>query len=144
MRTAIAIAACLASTLCAGTALAGACTEEIEQLTKTMAAKDAGSGPTSGSAGSPSSQPRQTQAQHPPAAIVGQQTEGKAASPEDVRRQTEGRPTTTQQATGNSSVDSRNQADASASLAKAKEHDAAGREAECMEAVRHAKTMSGS
>lgn len=35
-------------------------------------------------------------AQHAPTAIVGQEIQGKAASPEDVRRQTEWRPTTAQ------------------------------------------------
>lgn len=143
MRTAIAITACLVSTLSTGSALAGACTSEIEQLTKTMATKDAGSGPTSGATGSAPAQSQQSQAQHPPAAIMGQQTAGKAASPEDVRRQTEGRPTTTQQATGGAG-NQRNHAEASASLAKAKEHDAAGREAECMEAVKNAKSLTGS
>lgn len=143
MRTPIAIAACLASTLC-GTALAGPCTVEIEQLTKIMATKDAGSGPTSGATGATSAQNQQSQAQHPPAAIMNQQTENKAVSPEDVRRQTEGRPTTSQQATKSPGGNQSNQAEASASLAKAKEHDAAGREAECMEAVKTAKSLTGS
>lgn len=131
------LAASVASILSAGSAFAGACTGEIDQLTKTMATKDAGSGPTAGGSASTSSEaPRQ--AQHPPGAIMTQQTESKATSPEDVRRQTEGRPTTSQQ-TSVSGIQ-RDHAAASASLAKAKEHDAAGRESECMEAVKNAKS----
>jgi len=144
MRTAIAIAACLASTLCTGAALAGPCTVEIEQLTKIMATKDAGSGPTSGATGATSAQNQRSQAQHPPAAIMNQQTENKAVSPEDVRRQTEGRPTSSQEATKSPGGNQGNQAEASASLAKAKELDAAGREAECLQAVKTAKSLAGS
>src|SRR5829696_5211347 len=79
----------------AGSANAGPCSAEIDTVTKTLAAKDAGSGPTgpadtTGSVASPSSQ-------HTPTSIMKQQTEGKATSPEDVRRQTAGQPTTAQQ-----------------------------------------------
>lgn len=48
MKTPILIAACLASTLSATFAIAGACITEIDDLAKTMSTKDAGSGPTSG------------------------------------------------------------------------------------------------
>ncbi|MGX5736705.1 hypothetical protein [Bosea thiooxidans] len=144
MRTAILTTACLASILSGGSALAGACTGEIDQLTKTMAMKDAGSGPTTGATGSTSAQSQQSQAQHPPAAIMTREAESKATSPEDVRRQTEGRPTTSQQAASNVPAGTPDQANASAALARAKELDAAGREAECMEAVKTAKTLAGS
>lgn len=143
MRTAILTTACLASILSGGAALAGACTGEIDQLTKTMAMKDAGSGPTD-TTGSISAPSQQSQAQHPPAAIMTREAESKATSPEDVRRQTEGRPTTSQQAVSNAPGGTPNQANASAALARAKELDAAGREAECMEAVKTAKTLAGS
>lgn len=53
MKTPILIAACLASTLSATFAIAGACTTEVDDLAKTMPTKDAGSGPTSGATPQP-------------------------------------------------------------------------------------------
>ena len=98
MKTEIAILAGIAMlALGAGSAGAGPCAGEIDALTKTISAKDAGSGPTGDTTGSTSS--AGTTGQHPPSSIMKQQTEGKAASPEDVRRQTAGQPTTTQQGT---------------------------------------------
>ena len=69
-------------------ATSGPCTNEIDSLTKTLAAKDAGSGPTAGAAGGTQSGGTPS-GQHPPTSIMGQQTEGRATSPEDVRRQTD-------------------------------------------------------
>lgn len=143
MKTPILIAACLASTLSAGFAMAGACTTEIDGLTKAMSTKDAGSGPTGGATGSTATQAQPGQGQHPPAAIMDREAQSKATSPEDVRRQTEGRPTASGQATTNTPGGAK-LADASAALARAKELDALGREAECMEAVRNARTLAGS
>ena len=143
MKTALLMTACLASTLSAGFALAGACTTEIDGLTKTMSTKDAGSGPTSGATGSTATTQQPVQGQHPPAAVMDREAQSKATSPDDVRRQTEGRPTASAQATANAPGGAR-LADASAALARAKELDALGREAECMEAVRNARTLAGS
>jgi hypothetical protein len=73
---------------------AGPCTTEIENLSKMLASKDAGSGPTSGASASSAQAPTTGQAgQHPPTATMSQMTQGQATSPEDVRRQTAGQPT---------------------------------------------------
>ena len=77
-------------------AISGPCKTEIDGLTKTIAAKDAGSGPTIGATGRTQA-PTGSSAQHPPTAVMGQETQGKATSPEDVRRQTQGQPTAAQQ-----------------------------------------------
>src|ERR1700719_3393730 len=77
-------------------AISDPCTTEIEGLTKTLAAKDAGSGPTVGATGQATA-PIGSSAQHPPTAVMRQETQGKATSPEDVRRQTQGQPTVAQQ-----------------------------------------------
>ena len=56
-------------------ATSGPCSNEIDSLTKTLAAKDAGSGPTAGAAVGP--QPAASaSSQHPPTSIMGQQTQG--------------------------------------------------------------------
>src|SRR5436305_14241236 len=77
-------------------AISGPCTVEIDGLTKTLASKDAGSGPTVGATGQANA-PTGTSAQHPPTAIMGQEAQGKATSPEDVRRQSQGEPPAAQQ-----------------------------------------------
>ena len=79
-------------------ATSGPCGTEIDSLSKILAAKDAGSGPTAGAASGTPSAASQS-AQHPPTSIMRQQTEGRATSPEDVRRQTEGQPPAAQQGT---------------------------------------------
>lgn len=60
-------------TLPAGAAVAGQCTSEIDSLTKLMAARDAGAGPTAGAAGT-------TSGQHPPTAAMGAADPSTAAS----------------------------------------------------------------
>jgi hypothetical protein len=124
-----------------GSAVSGPCTTEIEGVTKTLAAKDAGSGPTPG-ASSGAQSPVTPSGQHPPTAILGQETQGKATSPEDVRRQTGGQPTAAQQGTtGTARPGSANEA--GSALDRARAFDAQGKEAECMEAVREAKQLAG-
>jgi len=81
-----------------GSANSGPCTAEIEGLAKTLATKDAGSGPTPGASGRTQS-PGGPLNQHPPAAAMSQATQGQATSPGDVRSQTAGQPTAAQQAT---------------------------------------------
>jgi hypothetical protein len=72
-----------------GTAGAGPCTTEIESLSKILASKDAGSGPTAGGQ-STMSQSANPAGQHPPTAAMSEAVKGQASSPEDVRRQTAG------------------------------------------------------
>jgi hypothetical protein len=90
------VTAGLLLTLGTAAAVAGPCTDEVSRLTQQMAARDAGSGPTSGTTGSTTGQAG-TQAQHPPTATMSRETEGKAASPQDVQRQTMGQPPAAQQ-----------------------------------------------
>jgi hypothetical protein len=124
----------------ATSANAGPCTTEIDTVAKTLASKDAGSGPTGSVA--PGMQSAQTSgSQHPPTSIMKQQTEGKAASPEDVRRQTAGQPTAAQQ--GSAATKSETPMQASSALDRARMLDGQGKEAECMAAVREAKQLAG-
>jgi hypothetical protein len=121
---------------------AGPCTDAINSLSKVVASRDAGSGPTVGAASSQSttaqSQAGSTQ-QHPPTAIIGKETEGRAASPQDVQRQTAGQPTAAerpqQPAAG---------ATAAEALNRARMLDQQGNETECMAAVQQAKQLLGS
>jgi hypothetical protein len=78
-------------------AAAGPCTTEIDNLTKVIASKDAGSGPTPGAGGTHAT--ADTSA-HPPTAAMSEAAKGTATSAEDVRRQTAGQPTAGQQGTG--------------------------------------------
>ena len=80
-------------------AAAGPCTTEIDNLTKVIGSKDAGSGPTPGAGGTHST--ADTSA-HPPTAAMSEAAKGTATSAEDVRRQTAGQPTAGQQGTGSS------------------------------------------
>jgi hypothetical protein len=124
----------------AGPAISGPCTTEIDAVAKTLAAKDAGSGPT---AAGTKEAPASLQTQHPPTAIMKQQTEGKAASPDDVRRQTAGQSTAAQQGTTGAAAKDTPPAQASSALDRARGLDRQGKEAECMEAVREARQLSG-
>ena len=127
-----------------GSAAAGPCTMEIEGLAKTMSAKDAGSGPTSGAAGATQQTARPSdQQQHPPSAIVGKETEGKATSPEDVRRQTAGQPTAAQQGTTGAASTFGESTELSRKIDEARALDQQGKEAECMHAVGVAKQLAG-
>ena len=75
-------------------AQAGPCTTEIDNLTKTMASKDAGQGPTPG-AGT-STVAGTSAGQHPPTEAMSKQTQGIATSSQDVRLQNAGQPTAAQ------------------------------------------------
>ncbi len=142
LKCAIVMTVSAVSALTGAAALAGPCTTEIQTLTNAISAKDAGSGATVGAASPPASAGA-GQSQHPPAAIMGKEAQSKAASPEDVRRQSEGLPTAADQARTGSSGASSKLSEASAALGRAKTLDAAGREAECMEAVGEAKAKLG-
>src|SRR5262245_13967630 len=94
-------------------ASAGPCAQQITALTKEMAARDAGMGPTGAN---PKPTAGEQKGQQPPTSLMSKETEGKAISPEDVQRQSGIR-------TG-----------ASNALALARKLDAQDR-AECMDAV---------
>ena len=79
--------------------------------------------------------------EHPPTAAMNAATQGSAASPQDVQRQTSGQPTAAQQAQGASGHDGQT---ASMALEQARTFDKAGQEAQCMDAVRRAKQLAGS
>ena len=66
------LGACALAALPVAAAGAGPCTTEIDQVTKLMASKDAGAGPTAGVAG--------TTGQHPPSATMGAADQSTSAS----------------------------------------------------------------
>ena len=125
-------------------ATAGPCGSEIDDLTKILAAKDAGSGPTAGPASGGTQSSSGPSGQHPPTSIMGQQTVGRATSPEDVRRQTEGQPTADQQPASGTAAKNESPSQASSALDRARTLDKLGKETECMEAIRDAKQFLGS
>jgi hypothetical protein len=124
-------------------AAAGPCTTEIENVTKLMAARDAGAGPTTGAGGAAGQQPADRRAQHPPTEIIGRQTQGGATSPEDAQSQTRGGPTAAEQAQGARRPAAEVIASAQTALEEARNHDRAGKEAECMDAIARAKRSPG-
>jgi hypothetical protein len=124
-------------------AAAGPCTVEIENITKLMAARDAGAGPTTGAGGAAGAQQAEQHAQHPPTAIVGQQTQGGATSPQDVQSQNRGGPTAADQAQGARRPAAETLASAQAALEEARKLDRAGKEADCMDAIGRAKQFLG-
>jgi hypothetical protein len=82
-----------------------------------------------------------TDKEHPPTAAMNSATQGSAASPQDVQRQTSGQPTAAQQAQG---ALGRDGPTASSALEQARTFDKTGQEAQCMDAVRHARQLAGS
>ena len=149
--------------LSAGTAAAGPCTTEIDNVTKLLASKDAGAGPTAGGASATTGQhpPSATmgaadpstaassaaaqsgQPQHPPTAAMNQATQGGAASPQDAASQSRGGSTAAQQAQGARRPASENLASIQAALSEARGLDQAGKESECMDAIQRAKRLAG-
>jgi hypothetical protein len=124
-------------------AVAGPCTVEIENVTKLMAARDAGAGPTTGAGGATGAQHTEPRAQHPPTAIIGQQTQGGATSSQDVQSQNRGGPTAADRAQGATRPAAEALASAQAALEEARNLDRAGKEAECMDAIGRAKRFGG-
>ena len=139
MKTQTLILASMAIFAFAAPARAGLCTTEIDTVAKTLAVKDAGSGAT-GVAGGMTSAPV-SGTQHPPTSIMKQQTDSKATSPEDVRRQTAGQPTAAQQ--GGAATKSDAPMQAGSALNRARMFDQQGKEADCMTAVGEAKQLAG-
>jgi hypothetical protein len=78
--------------------------------------------------------------QHPPTAAMGQATQGGAASPQDVQRQTRGEPTAAQQAEG-ARRPTATLGSAQVALERAREFDRSGKEADCMAAITEAKRL---
>jgi hypothetical protein len=140
MKTTVFLLGALALSI--GTARAGPCTTEIENLTKLMASRDAGSGPTAGgSTASPSESGEAPREQHPPTAAMSRATQGGAASPQDVQSQIRGGPTAVQQQEGVRRPAAENLAAAQTALELAREFDRTGKEDECMDAVQRAKRL---
>ena len=133
--TTLLLGACALVALPMGTAAAGQCTTEIENMTKLLASRDAGAGPTAGAA-SP------TTGQHPPSAAMSQATQGGAASPQDVQSQNRGGPTAAQQAEGARRPGSENLAELQAALNEARGFDGSGKESDCMDAIQRAKRLA--
>jgi hypothetical protein len=111
-----------ASALSVGSAGAGPCSQEIADVTKRLAASDAGTGP---STGTPAPTAGDQPGRHPGTGLISKETQGKATSPADVQRQ--------------SGV----KADASQALERARGLEAQGKEAECMREVMNAKQLAG-
>jgi hypothetical protein len=170
------LSTCAAISLMAGIAHAGPCSTEIETFSKTLASKDAGQGPTPGAqASATGSIPK---GEHPPTAVMSQETQGVATSSRDVALQNSGQPTAAQHGKqaehpptaamdrltknqaappgGNPPTAALSQevqgqnpapgaspktADASAALARAKDADRQGKEADCMKALDEAKRL---
>lgn len=156
----------------AGAAVAGPCTGRIDEVSKQLASRDAGSGPTSsggsqtaqggavtstgtiqgqGSATS-SSGPTATPREVPKAGEAAETqatpamntaTQGRATSPSDVRAQTQGQPTSAQIAQGEKASGPDHMRQAMAALDRARAFDREGKEADCMNAIREADQLSG-
>jgi hypothetical protein len=101
-------------------ASAGPCSQQITDLSKEMAASDAGSGPTGAN---PAPTAGDQKGQHPATSLMTKETKGKATSPDDVQRQG-----TIKGAASNA-------------LALARKLDARGR-SECRDAVALAEQLS--
>jgi len=114
--------ACAALLLSVGKAGAAPCSQEIADVTKKLAASDAGAGPTTGTPGPIAGDQA---GRHPGTGLISKETQGKATSPADVQRQ--------------SGV----KADAGQALERARGLDAQGKEAECMDEVKNAKQLAG-
>ena len=120
-------------------ASAGPCATEIEAVTKSLAATDAGSGPTS-APGTTGMRAPSSSGQHPPTEAMRRETEGKATSDQDVRRQTQGQPTAAEQARRGVATNDR-MAEVNDALQRARALDSQGKESECMDSVRNAKEL---
>ena len=160
MRSALMLASCAFLALPPGTAAAGPCTGEIESVSKILAAKDAGSGPTATtnpgqhpptaamSAADPgttasTSAAKSNQPQHPPTAAMTSATTNLDTSAAKPREQQPPTAAMNQAAQG-SAAGASGKSDASAALERARSFDKAGQEAQCMDAVQQAKKLAGS
>ena len=140
----------------AGVAVAGPCTGRIDDLSKQLASRDAGSGPTNpGASQATQGGPVNTTGaiQVPKAGetpkteatpAMNAVTQGRATSPSDARAQTQGQPTSAQVAQGTgTAAGADNMRQAMAALDKARAFDREGKEADCMSAAQEAGRLSG-
>jgi hypothetical protein len=143
-------AASAVSLLATASAEAGSCSEQISELQKTLASKDAGMGPVSPGTAVPTAP---TTTNVPKAGGVAgteatpamsEALKGKAASPADVQKQNLGQPTAAESAGAGSAAPATNLNDAMASLQRARELEKAGKEAECIAEIEKAKSQIGS
>jgi hypothetical protein len=121
---------------------AGPCTTEIDNITKSLAAADAGSGPTLGQGTTRTQAPSSSSGQHPPTAVMRRETEGKATSDQDVRRQSQGEPTAAEQGRRGAGANDK-MAQVDNALQRARAFDSQGKESECMDSARKAKEILG-
>jgi hypothetical protein len=143
-------AASTVSLLATASAEAGSCGEQISELQKTLASKDAGMGPVSPGTAVPTVP---TTTNVPKAGGVAgteatpamsEALKGRAASPADVQRQNLGQPTAAESAETGRAAPATNLSDAMSSLQSARALDQAGKEAECMAMIQKAKSLIGS
>ena len=162
MKSALMLASSALLALQLGTAAAGPCTGEIESVSKILAAKDAGSGPTATTnpgqhpptaamtAADPSttastSAAKSNQPQQPPTAAMTSATTNLSTNNPAATSREEHPPTSTMnQATQGSAASASAKSSASAALEQARNFDKAGQEAQCMDAVQQAKKLAGS
>jgi hypothetical protein len=83
-----------------------------------------------------------TSGHHPPTAVMSQKAQSKATSPDHARRQPEARPTAAQEGNTPQPAARPVLADASAALARARELDRQGKEAECMTPIQQAQHLA--
>ncbi|GAB2179116.1 hypothetical protein [Dongia sp. agr-C8] len=145
--TMIALGAGAGCLLMAGSAMAGACTSQIDALNKQLAETDAGMGATgTGAAGtmeqgaanpvSPSGQPQTPTT--PATGAMNEASQNKATSAQDVQNQNTGQGTMADQASNAATAAGVNKS-AAASLERAKMLDQAGDESACMDEVTKAQ-----
>ena len=154
MKSTLMLASCAFLALQLGTAAAGPCTGEIESVSKILAAKDAGSGPTAAknpgqhpptaamSAADPSTTAstkaaKSGQPEHPPTAAMTSATTNLDTASNTKQRQ-EHPPTAAMDRAAHGTTGASGKADASAALERARNFDKAGQEAQCMDAVQQA------
>jgi len=139
--TLIALGAGAGCLLMAGSAMAGPCTAQIEQM-RQLQSTDAGMGPTGGASPNGANTMDQTASNsaspsgssqtptHPPTGTMNEASQNKATSAQDVQNQNTGQATMADQANGTASSTGGN-SEAAAALARAQELDRAG-DAGCM------------
>ena len=164
MKSAIMLASRAFLALPIGTAAAGPCTSEIDSVAKILASKDAGSGPTAGTA-NPGQHPptaamtqadpsttastsaaKSNQPQQPPTAAMNTAATNLNTTGASAKQREEHPPTAAMdQATkGSTAASGSDKAGASAALDQARKFDGAGQEAQCMDAVQQARKLAGS
>lgn len=138
--------------LASGVAQAGPCSDEIAMLEKQLSSKDAGMGPvdtgmaetTQGADASATGTPKAGEVPGTEATpAMNEVTEGIATSPQDVQQQNTGQPTASEAAEAGQMAPAAGQSEVTDHLQQAREHDAAGNEADCMTSVGQVKQQLG-